>query len=114
MDAINRSLRHCRRCHMQKSILLEYLNCRRTPLTHHEGAVALHRALCESAPEFYMSLLADPATDPSHRREIFVNLLGHSAAQGIERQQILAVLHLLSADEALQVLGVVHDLRINR
>jgi len=99
---------------MQKSILLEYLDCRRLPLAHHEGAVALHRALCESAPEFYMYLLADPATDPSHRREIFVNLLGHSAAQGIERQRILAVLQSMPADEALQVLGVVRDLRVNR
>jgi hypothetical protein len=99
---------------MQKSLLLEYLDCRRLPLAEHAGAVDLHGALCESAPEFYMYLLADPATEVSHKREIFVNLLGHGAAQGIERAHILAVLRLLPVDEALKVIGVVRDLRINR
>jgi hypothetical protein len=103
-----------RGCHMQKSLLLEYLDCRRLPVAECAGAVGLHGALCKSAPEFYMYLLADPATEVSQKREIFVNLLGHEAAQGIERARILAVLRLLPVDEALKVIGVVRDLRINR
>ncbi|MBE3561980.1 MAG: VWA domain-containing protein [Ktedonobacteraceae bacterium] len=99
---------------MEKNLLLHYLDCRRLPLAQCEEAASLHDALCESAPQFYLHLLADSATDVSHKREILVNVLRNDAAQQVERERILAVLRLMPTREALQVLGVIRDLRINR
>src|SRR5438309_226161 len=99
---------------MKKQLLVEYLDCRRLPLTKHEGAMSLHDALCEAAPQFYVHLLADPATHISHKREILVHVLAPSAASAIERQRILDMLRILPLLEALQILAVIRDLRINR
>jgi hypothetical protein len=99
---------------MKKHLLIEYLDCRRLPLAQHEGAVSLHDALYEAAPQFYLHLLADPTTHISHKREMFIRMLTPSAASTIERQQILDILRMIPALEALQILTVVRDLRINR
>jgi hypothetical protein len=99
---------------MKKHLLVEYLDCRRLPLVQHEGAVELHNALCASAPQFYLRLLADPATDISHKREMFVHVLTDPFAHDIERQRIEDVLHAMPLAEALQLLTIIRDLRINR
>ncbi len=99
---------------MKKRVLIEYLDCRRLPLTKHEGAVSLHDALYEAAPQFYLHLLADPATHISHKREMLTHMLAPSAASTIDRQRMLDVLRTLPVLEALQILTVVRDLRINR
>jgi len=99
---------------MKKHVLIEYLDCRRLPLAKHEGAVSLHDALYEAAPQFYLHLLADPATHVSHKREMLVHMLAPSAASTIERQRILDMLRIIPVLEALHILTVVRDLRINR
>ncbi len=99
---------------MKKHLLIEYLDCRRLSLTQHEGAASLHDALCEAAPQFYLHLLADPTTDISHKREVFVRLLTHPAAHDIKREHIEDVLRVMPIAEALQLLTIVRDLRINR
>lgn len=99
---------------MKKHLLVEYLDCRRLPFAQREGAVELHSALCEAAPQLYLHLLADPATHISHKREVFMNLLTHASAHDIERQRIERILRTMPILEALQLLTVIRDLRINR
>jgi hypothetical protein len=100
--------------HMDKYLLVEYLNCRRLPIAQCEGAAHLHSAICEVAPDFYLSLLADPVTEASHKREILLNFLSHPAARECSRQRILTQLYALPVSEALQVIEVIRDQRINR
>ena len=99
---------------MKKHLLVEYLDCRRLPLTQHEGAVELHDALCEAAPQFYLHLLADQATDISHKHKVLVNLLTHVSTHDIERQRIEGILRTIPMVEALQLLTIIRDQRINR
>jgi len=99
---------------MDKNLLLEYLFCRRAPMTEQEGAIHLHSVLCETAPHFYARLLSDPVTDISHKREILVNLLWNPAGHEVARQRILAELYTLPFTEALDVVSVIRLQRINR
>ena len=97
---------------MNKNLLIEYLNCRRLPMS--QEAIHLHSALCEEAPDFYLHLLADPAAEVSHKREVLTNLLWNPAAHEVARQHILATLYALPLNEALRVISVIRDERINR
>jgi hypothetical protein len=99
-----------RRIVMDKNILLQYLECRRESFEKWEGAVQVHKALCEVAPDFYLHLLADPLAEVSQKREMLVNLLGKQ----VERPRLLEILQRLPASEMLSVLGVIRDQRINR
>src|SRR5579862_3352739 len=99
---------------MDKNTLLEYLLCRRAPINEHEGAIHLHTVLCEGMPDFYVHLLADPVTHVSHKREILVNLLWNPAAHDIARQRILDILYALPVAEALDIVAVIREQRINR
>lgn len=98
---------------MDKNLLIEYLNCRRLPLSQHEGATQLHSALCEIAPDFYLRLLADPVSDVSHKREVLTNLL-NPATHEVARQSILELLYEMPLNEALRVISVIRDERVNR
>ncbi len=102
------------RNNMNKNLLVEYLNCRRLPLEKHEGATQLHGAICEVAPDFYLCLLLEPATDLSHKREILLNFLFHPALRTFGRHAIQTQLNALSVSEALSIVEVIRDRRINR
>lgn len=95
---------------MNKQILLHYLEGHREPLTSREGTVQIHKALCETAPDLYLHLLADPLADVSQKREMLVNLLGTQ----VERQSLLELLQQLPVTEMLSILTVIRDQRINR
>jgi hypothetical protein len=83
-------------------------------MEQHEGAIYLHSVLCEGMPDFYAQLLADPVAHISHKREIMVNLLGNPAARDVARQRILDMLYALPVSEALEVVAVIRERRINR
>lgn len=99
---------------MDKISLLEYLQCRHLPMEQHEGAIHLHSVLCEGMPDFYAQLLADPVAHISHKREILVNLLCNPAARDIARQRIVDILYALPVSEALEIVAVIRERRINR
>src|SRR5579875_3322467 len=99
---------------MNKNLLVEYLNCRRLPLEKHEGATQLHSAICELVPDFYLCLLLEPATDISHKREILLNFLFHPALRKFGRHTILTQLNALPTSEALNIVEVIRERRINR
>jgi hypothetical protein len=100
-------------CAMNKTLLLAYLDVRRSQLAGNEEAFRLHQALCELAPEFYLDLLADPSSEISHKREILVNVLQQASAHTIERKQIIEVLARLPIADALAVLDGVRMRKIN-
>src|SRR5579885_1254931 len=52
---------------MLATLLVDYLDHRRLPITRWENAADLHRALYEASPELYLHLLADPRADLSHK-----------------------------------------------
>lgn len=99
---------------MNKNLLVEYLNCRRLPFEQHEGATLLHSAICEVAPDFYLRLLLEPFTDVSHKRAILLNFLSHPALRTSGRHTILAQLNALPVAEALNIIEVIRERRINR
>jgi hypothetical protein len=99
---------------LNKNVLLAYLEGRRYPVAQLDGAALLHSALCEAAPLFYLHLLTDRATDVSHKREILWNWLTNPAARTIEQQYVLHWLKVLPGEQALKVIELVSDLRINR
>ncbi len=99
---------------MNKNLLVEYLNCRRLPIEKHEGATQLHGAICEVAPDFYLRLLLEPATDISHKREILLNFLCQPVLRKFGRHTILAQLNALPVSEALSIIEVIRERRINR
>ncbi len=98
---------------MNRTLLLTYLDMRRSPVTGNEEALRLHRALCELAPGFYLTLLADPTSEMSHKYEILTNLLQQPSAHTIEHEQILTVLSRLSLADALTVLSSIRTRKIN-
>ncbi len=99
---------------MNKNLLVEYLNCRRLPFEQHEGATLLHSAICEGAPDFYLRLLLEPFTDVSHKRAILLNFLSHPALRKFGRHALLTQLNALPALEALSIVEVIREQRINR
>src|SRR5579862_6814826 len=98
---------------MDKQTLLAYLESRRRPTAQVEGAALLHSTLCAAAPLFYLHLLADRATDVSQKREILWNWLSAPAARSIERQAVIPLLMALPTEQALQVVELMSDLRLN-
>ena len=99
---------------MNKNLLVEYLNCRRLPVEKHEGATQLHSAICEVAPDFYLRLLLEPATEISHQREILLNFLLHPSARKFGRHSMLAQLYAMPVSKTLSIVEVIRDRRINR
>jgi hypothetical protein len=99
---------------MDKNLLLNYLACRRLPLEECEGAAKMHSTLCEATPDFYVSLLADQAAHITQRREVFINLLGHTVARQTSRQHVLSALFTLPVNDALQIVDTIWTLRVNR
>ncbi len=98
---------------INKQLLLAYLEGRRRPVAQLDGAARLHSTLCEAAPLFYLRLLTDRATDVSHKREILWNWLTQAEARPIERSQVLALLNTMPIEQALRVLELISDLRLN-
>lgn len=98
---------------MEKTLLVEYLNHHRNPLAGWADGATCHRRLCESAPEFYLHLLADARAELSQKRCILLNLITHPAARGTPRQRIVALLHRLPVVEALQVVEVLRTSMTN-
>jgi hypothetical protein len=99
---------------MLATLLLDYLDHRRLPAVTWEDATALHRALCEAAPELYLHLLADPRADVSHKRQVLLTLITHPAARGIAWRSMVEVLRRLPPAEGLQVLDVLRTSMTNR
>jgi hypothetical protein len=99
---------------INKHVLLAYLEGRRYPVSQLDGAALLHSTLCEAAPLFYLHLLTDRATDVSHKREILWNWLTHPSARTIDHQHVLNWLNVLPGEQALKIIELVSDLRINR
>jgi hypothetical protein len=98
---------------MDKTLLLAYLDLRRSPLAGNQDGVRLHQTLCEQAPAFYLKLLADLTSDMSHKHEILANVLERSAAHTIEREQIVATLLRLPLTDALAILDGIRRRKIN-
>ncbi len=99
---------------MLATLLVDYLDHRRLPITRWENAADLHRALYEASPELYLHLLADPRADLSHKRHVLLNLLTQPAARHIGWQRIVEMLRRLPAVEGLQVLDVLRTSMTNR
>ena len=98
---------------MDKTLLLAYLDLRRSSLAGNQDGVHLHQTLCEQAPAFYLKLLADPTSEMSHKHEILANVLEQSAAHTIEREQLVATLLRLSLADALAILDGIRRRKIN-
>lgn len=99
---------------MLSTLLIDYLNHRRLPAAKWEDATALHRALCEAAPELYLHLLADPRADVSHKRQVLLTLITHPAARGIDGRRVVEMLRRLPAAQGLQVVDVLRTSMTNR
>jgi hypothetical protein len=99
---------------MLATLLLDYLDHRRLPAATWEDSTALHRALCEAAPELYLHLLADPRADVSHKRQVLLTLITHPAARGIDWRRMVEMLGRLPPAEGLQVLDVLRTSMTNR
>lgn len=95
---------------MSKSLVLHYLDVRRTPLERLPEGAELHRALGELAPRFYRHVPGDGDAHLSHRREALLRLLD----AGTPAAELADVLRARPAADLLRLFTVFVTRRVNR
>jgi hypothetical protein len=98
---------------VDKSLLLAYLDGRRTPIGQGLFTAECHRAIAAQAPNLYLDLLSDTTAHVSHRRVVLANLLGGPETDRPTVDSVLCRLRILPAEDALAVLDGLRQARRN-
>jgi hypothetical protein len=98
---------------MHKSLILAWLDSRRTPRKADVGAASVAEGLADCAPALAVTLLADEDAHASHRADLLAILVQSVRMAGVTASSLVDRLHRLDAANGLVIVDGLRAARIN-